>query len=283
MIKKSSTPSSVNIFYRPDNPAAKAWAEKITLWLHKHYPKVTTTEKRPDAVIVLGGDGTILEAASRYQRSNPVILGLNLGHVGFLASVREEAKFINALAKFFSGKYWLVDRMMLQASVWRKGKNIFKTNSLNDVAIQNPIGMVELEASIEDHPLQYIRGTGVLVATATGSTAHNLSAHGPIVMPNIECLILTELFDHSIPTPSLIIDKDRIISMKILFFRKRGILSVSKTGKPADLLLISGDSTVFPLEIGDIVKIRRSKMLVRFAELEKHYFFKSLQEKFSFR
>ena len=121
------------------------------------------------------------------------------------------------------------------------------------------------------------------MATATGSTAQNLSAHGPIVMPSIECLILTELFDHNIPTPSIVIDQDKSVTLKILNFRKRGVLTIKKTGKPADVLLVSGDSTIFPLNKGDVIKIRRSHRLVKFAELEKNYFFKSLQEKFAFR
>ena len=282
-MKKVSRIKTIGIFYREDNSAAKLWAAKIKSWIGKKHPRVKIVEKRPEALIVLGGDGTILEAAGRYQNVKPILVGLNLGHVGFLASVREPAKFFRALEKFFSHQYWVVEKMMLEASVWRNGKSVFSTNSLNDIVVQNPLGMVEIEVGIEDHPLQFIRGTGALVATATGSTAQNLSAHGPIVMPSIECLILTELFDHNIPTPSIVIDQDKSVTLKILNFRKRGVLTIKKTGKPADVLLVSGDSTIFPLNKGDVIKIRRSHRLVKFAELEKNYFFKSLQEKFAFR
>ena len=124
-MKNPSTPKKVTLFYRPDHPAAEIWAAKIRAWLGKKHPGIVITDKKPEAVIVLGGDGTILEAASRYAKITPVILGLNLGHVGFLAAARAEEKFMGALARFFSGKYWLVERMMLEAGVWRNGKNIF--------------------------------------------------------------------------------------------------------------------------------------------------------------
>lgn len=274
---------TVSIFHRPDNKEATAWAEKIRLWTSKKHPKVKIVEKNPQAVIVLGGDGTILEAANKYQAGSPIILGLNLGHVGFLAAVRKPENFLPSLQKFFRGKYITVNRMMLEAAIERRGKKIYTARSLNDVSIQNPIGMVDLEVSIEKHSTQYIHGTGILVATATGSTAYNLSAHGPIVMPNIECLVLTELLDHNIPTPSMVIEKDKTIVIKVRSFRKRGLLAVAKTGKAADVLLASDGETIFPLEIGDIIKVRRSKQSVPFAELEKNYFFKSLQEKFAFR
>ena len=122
-----------------------------------------------------------------------------------------------------------------------------------------------------------------MVATATGSTAYNMSAHGPIVMPDIKCLIVTEILDHSIPTPSIIVKYQNKIFIKVLNYRKRGILSLSKTGQKIDTLLISDGDTVFPLEKGDIVTIQSHPQPIRFAELERHYFFKSLQEKFGFK
>jgi NAD+ kinase len=274
---------TVALFHLPDNDRAILWTNKIKQWLQKNYPRVKITSHKPQAVIVLGGDGTILEAARKYETQKPVIVGLNLGHVGFLASVREQKNFLKGLRILFSGKHKITERMMLSASVVRNGKMVFKTNSLNDVVIQSILGILEMEVGIERQPIQYIRGTGVLVATATGSTAYNLSAHGPIVMPDIKCFIVTELMDHNIPTPSIVIKRDREIYIKVLNFRKRGILSVTKTGKPVDVILASDSGKVFPLEEADIIYIRRSPRLIRFAEFEKNYFFKSLQEKFAFK
>ncbi len=274
---------SVAVFHLPDNDRAILWTKKITQWIGKNYPRIKITAQKPDAVIVLGGDGTILEAVRKYETQKPIITGLNLGHVGFLASVRKQKNFLKGLSSLFENHYKITERMMLSALVMRNKKIVFKTNSLNDIVIQSLLGILEMEVGVEKQPIQYIRGTGVLVATATGSTAFNLSAHGPIVMPDIKCFIVTELMDHNIPTPSIVIKRDREIYIKITHFRKRGVLSITKTGKPVDVILASDCGKVFPLEEGDEIIVRKSPRLVRFAEFEHHYFFKSLQEKFGFK
>lgn len=232
---------------------------------------------------MLGGDGAILEAARKYQNDGSLILGLNLGRIGFLASCRDQKKFLASIAAVLAGKHRVAKRMMLASRVIRRGKTIFSSSSLNDVVIQNPLGIVKLAASIEGHPFQYVRGTGLLVSTATGSTAYNLSAHGPIVMPDIKCFIITELLDHNIPTPSIVIKRNQEIVISILDFRARGLLSVTKTGERADVLLVSDSDLVCALTKGDMVIVSHSPRLVKFAEIEKGYFFKSLHEKFAFR
>ena len=277
---KNQAPS-VGFFYRPGVKKAKLWSEKVEKWLVRNYPKIKINNKNPRILIVLGGDGTILEASKKYQRST--ILGLNLGHVGFLASIRNEKNFLPHLKKFFKGDYRLTKKMMLSAEVVRNKKIVFSTSALNDVAIINPINMVDLAIKVEGHEFQYIHGTGALVSTATGSTAFNLSAHGPLIMPDIKCFILTELWDHSIPTPSLIVKRNREIEIKVADFRERGLISITKTNQPVDILLISDGETIFPLKKNDLIKIRRSPRLIKFVEIEKNYFLKSLKEKFAFR
>lgn len=273
---------TINFFLRPDNKQAVLWQKKITEWLKRNHPKLKTDGKDPDIVLALGGDGTILGAAREYQKSTPIILGLNLGQVGFLASVREPSQFLSAIEKILKGECKIIERMMLKAEVVRNRKTIFHVESLNDAVVQNPFGMVALRVDIEDHPVQNIRGTGILVATATGSTAYNLSAHGPILMPDIKGFILTEILDHNIPTPSIVVKYNRKIFIEVVDFRERGLFSISQTGQKIDVVLISDGETIFPLQKGDIVKIEQSPNMVRFAELEPHYFFKSLQEKFGF-
>ncbi len=274
---------NLSLFYHPDSRKAATWAEKIKRFLRRKYPAVKINKGKPKAVIVIGGDGTIIDAARQYQRLGAIIFGMNLGHVGFLASVRESRKFLSALNQFLKGNCRTVSRMMIAATVKRGNKVVFESNALNEVVIQNPLGILELEVDIEGHPVQYIRGTGVLVATGGGSTAYNLSAHGPIVMPDIKCMIVTELMDHNIPTPSIVVKRNREVSVKIKDFRKRGLFSLSKTGEKVDVIMIVDGDAIFTLERGDVIKIRRSPRLVKFVELEKHYFFKSLQEKFAFK
>ena len=273
----------VSIYFHNDSPRSVLWGKKTEKWIKTNYPKVLLSAKKPQVVIVAGGDGTLLEAVQKFKNPNPVIFGLNTGHVGFLASVRNKKDFFGALRKLFKGDYRVAKKMMIRAEVRRKGKKILEMNALNEVSIQNPLGMVELEVAIDGHSFQYIHGTGVMVATATGSTAYNFSAHGPIVMPDIKCMILTEIMDHNIPTPS-VVKRDREVEIKVLDFRKRGLIKIAKTGAPADVLITAdvGESLT-ALERGDLIKIKRTPLLIKFAELERGYFFKSLQEKFGFR
>ena len=143
--------------------------------------------------------------------------------------------------------------------------------------------MVELEERIAGYPVKHIQGTGILIATATGSTAYNLSAHGPIVMPDIKCFIVTEVLDHSIPSPRIVVKHNNTVNVKVVSFRKRDVISYSKTEKKLDVLLIADGESLFPLEERDEIIIGNSPHMTKFAELEKNYFFKSLQEKFGFR
>ncbi len=275
--------STLDIFHRPDNVRAIAWSRKIKAWLKKNHPKVKIGGDKVSSIVVLGGDGTILEAARTSRKINPLILGLNLGEIGFLASAREPKNFIKAVRQLLHGDYSVARRMMISASVLRNGKEAFSTDSLNEVSVQSLLGIVKIGVSIENHPLQFIRGTGMLVSTATGSTAYNLSAHGPIVMPEIECLILTEILDHNIPTPSIVVKEDMKIVLTVLDFRKRGILSIPETGETVDVLLIADGETVFALQSKDRIVLRRSLHAIKLVELERNYFFKSLEEKFGFK
>ena len=297
--------TTFHIFYHPQNTRAVFWAAKINGFIKKQFPELKADPKKPDVVIVLGGDGTILEAARKFHELGSIMFGLNLGNVGFLASVREEKDFLKALGNFLKGKFGIIERMMLSAQVVRRGpdvkniedprfsnralreenrdKVVFTAEALNEIVVKNPLGMVELQAKVAGHPVQYIRGTGLLVSTATGSTAYNLSAHGPIVMPDIKCFVITELLDHSIPSPSMVVKYNSIVDIKVVSFKKRGIISLSKTNKKIDVLLIADGESVFPLEEKDEITIKSSPHLVKFAELEKNYFFKSLKEKFNFK
>ncbi|MDP3935010.1 MAG: NAD(+)/NADH kinase [Candidatus Giovannonibacteria bacterium] len=274
------------LFFRSGNKEAVVWAGKIRRRLKKRHPKIKFAEspaERPGAVLVLGGDGTILEAARIFQKYQPVILGLNLGSTGFLASVREPKKFFPSIEKFLKGDFKKVERMMIQAKVLRKNKIVFEASALNEITIQNFLGMAELEVAMEKYPIQHIRGSGVMVSTSTGSTAYNLSAHGPIVMPSIKCMVLTEIMDHNIPTPSIVVKRGMEIDIRVDDFRKRGMLSIKNTGVDADVILSADGESIFPLEKSDLIKITESPRLAKFAELEPNYFFKSLHEKFAFR
>jgi len=275
---------NVSFYYRSDNTPAEYWAEKLRKWIKSKHSDVQLNDKKPELLIVMGGDGTVLEAAKAYgSKSNPLILGLNLGHVGFLTSVREPKNFLPALDKFFRNKYSVVERMVLSVSVIRNGKNIFTSEALNEAVIHNLLGMVDVDVQIDGTVIKELRGSGVMVSTATGSTAYNLSAHGPIVEPDIKCIILTELLSHDVPSPSIVFKYSKELHFKIKSFRKRGLVSINGSKDKADVILMTDGDKLFPLEEKDTIVVKNSSHLVRFVEFEKNYFFKSLKEKFSIK
>lgn len=271
----------LGFYHRADNALALYWVDKIRKFLNKKFSKVEIVDSNPDVLVALGGDGTVLEASKKFHyTSNPMILGLNLGNVGFLTSVRQSKDFLSALDKFFKGKHLVIERMMLTVSVLRNEKNVFSSEALNEVVIENPIGMVDMEVSIRGTIIRKLRGSGVLVSTATGSTAYNLSAHGPIVMPDIKCLIMTELMTHNVPSPSIVFKYNQEINFKIKNFRERKFISLGDGKIKADVILITDGGEPFPLKEQDIIVIKSSQHLIKFVEFEKNYFFKSVKEQF---
>src|SRR3989338_3195823 len=109
---------TLSIFYRKDNRRAVFWNTKILTWLAREYPRIAVSSRNSDALLVLGGDGTILEAVQRYPKKVRAVFGLNLGHTGFLASVREPRMFLPSLRAFLKGEYTTVKRMMVEVGVY---------------------------------------------------------------------------------------------------------------------------------------------------------------------
>ena len=291
MNKKIHKFKKIIIHYRADIKKSREWHDKIAKWLKLHYPETKivapsnlSKDKKaaPDVIIVLGGDGTILEAARKYHKWNPLIVGFNLGRVGFLASVREESRFLKSLKLLFEKKYKADSRLMISASLLRNNKVIAELDAVNEILIQHLLGIVRLKVEIEQYPFQYINGNGVLISTASGSTALNLSAHGPIVMPNIKCFIVTELLDHNLPTPSVIVKRNNTITVTVEDYRKQNKFIITKTKKTVDVILSADGDNIIPLRKNDKILIRESKYQIRIAEMEKNYFLKSVQEKFAF-
>src|SRR5207253_1005169 len=114
--------------------------------------------------IVLGGDGTIMEAARKYAKENVVLLGINLGNLGFLASVNNPNDFQVLLDKFFKGDFSVNPGIIIDARVIREGKEVFCTEAFNEVVVQSPLGIVEIGVGIGEEMVEEIRGTGVLVS-----------------------------------------------------------------------------------------------------------------------
>ncbi len=167
-----------------------------------------------EIAIVLGGDGTILRAAELVREQNTPILGINLGHVGFLAEV-EKLTNSEILKAIIEKNYKTEDRMILGYKVLRGEKEISSGWALNEVTIErNDHQMIEVLAQIDHRPLSRWGCDAVICATPTGSTAYAFSAGGPVVWPEVNALVLLPLAAHALfsrpmvvsPTSEIVID-----------------------------------------------------------------------------
>jgi len=243
--------------------------------------KLLKGDEYPDLVIILGGDGSILEAVQKYQPLGAKFMGLNLGTVGFLTAVRDYRHFSKAIKAAIAGKLKIQKRMLLHAEVMRKGKKIFSGVALNELLIQNLLGMVDLEILQDGKLLLTCWGTGLLVATPTGSTAYNLSAHGPILYPELECMIITKLLDHSIPIPSILVEADKQLTVKIKSFRKTDRLILAEDNKTIDVIVSLDAQSNISAEPGDSITLKKNKTPSEFLVYDDDNFLKSLREQFS--
>lgn len=220
--------------------------------------------------IVLGGDGTILLAAELLRGSGAPLLGVNLGHVGFLAeSEKEDLQFTidQALAK----NYQVDERLTLEVSVRDSGQEIFRTFALNEATVEKAdrSRMVELALEVDGRPVSSFGCDGVVLSTPTGSTAYSFSAGGPIVWPQVQAMVLTPLSAHALFSRPLVIDPGSSLAVEIL----------PRNSQPA-VLWCDGRRGV-DLPPGSRVSATKSSEPVRLARLHPAPFSDRLVRKFS--
>ncbi|KAF0197401.1 MAG: NAD+ kinase [Bacillota bacterium] len=168
------------------------------------------------AIIVLGGDGTLLSVARRWPFWGVPLLGVNLGHLGFLTEV-EERGTKEAVAMIAKNEIRLQERMMLKATVHRKGIRVSEAFALNDCVVTKGAfaRMIRLEVHIGKSYLETFPADGVIIATPTGSTAYSLSAGGPIVDPSMQLMLLTPICPHMLQARPVVISAREKIRIKL--------------------------------------------------------------------
>lgn len=168
-----------------------------------------------DIIIAIGGDGTIIHAASFAAEYDKPILGINAGRLGFLAGLEKQELYL--LKNLFTGNYTTDKRMMLKVSHISDGDVKGEYHCLNDciVARGSSLRLCEIDATYDKGKINTFLGDGLVVATPTGSTAYSLSAGGPVVDTAIESLILTPICTHSLFTRSMIFQSDSVIRLKV--------------------------------------------------------------------
>ena len=227
-------------------------------------------EDQLELVMVLGGDGTILKAAEIVRESATPLMGINLGHVGFLAESEREG-LSHAVARVVAKDYLVKERFTLDVRVLVEGKEVYRTWALNEATVEKSAAerMLEVVVEIDRRPLSSFGCDGVIMATPTGSTAYAFSAGGPVVWPSVEAMLLVPLSAHALFSRPMVISPRSLLAVEVLD-RSAG------TG----VLWCDGRRT-HDLPVGARVEVSRSKKSVRLARLRQGPFTDRLVRKFS--
>ena len=230
-------------------------------------PTAELSEALPgaDLLVSLGGDGTILHLAPLVKESSVPLVGVNLGHKGFLTELDIESadKLLDAAA----GRFEIVPRMMLDVQLVRGGEAVFSDTAINEALISGIVQNVRLTALGDGERILTFSGDGVIVSSPTGSTAYSMSAGGPLVEPQAENLILTPICAHMLAARSFVLSPERVVTICPRELEdKRCILSCDGRG-------------MIDLRDGDQVIVRRSDYKLCFADLGTKSFYETAFEK----
>lgn len=223
---------------------------------------------RCDLAVVVGGDGTLLNAGRSLAEAEVPILGVNQGRLGFLVDVSPE-EMTARLDEILQGRFIEEPRTLLQACIRRDSRSIAQADALNDVVIhiRDVVRMIEFDTYIDGRMVNSQRADGIVVATPTGSTAYALSGGGPILHPALDALVLVPICPHTLSYRPIVVDGDRRIEI---------VLCGDET-TPAQIAF-DGQSAV-DLAPGDQVLITRKDKRLRLIHPEGYDYFHILRAK----
>lgn len=224
-----------------------------------------------DYILVLGGDGTLLNAASTVSHVDIPLFGINLGTVGFLTE-GEVTNLAAIMERLLSDDFSIQERMMIRGSV-RSGDNaVLRKRALNDIVISRAgfSRLIGLDVYVNGSFLNAYEGDGIIISTPTGSTGYNLSAGGPIVDPMAQLMIITPVCPHSLTSKSIVLPSDAEVSIAIA--KKR------KTQETEAIVSFDGGNDL-ELSAGDILDICVSKRTTKLIKASDVNFYEILRNK----
>lgn len=229
-----------------------------------------------DCLLVLGGDGTVLEAAHLAAGTGTPILGINIGNVGYLAEV-EVQNWQQALNRVIGGGYEIESRMMLDGFVTDCNRHQYPGaygEALNDIVITRNRGLQVLEFNVyvDSQFLNCFSADGMIIATATGSTAYSMSAGGPIVEPKARLILLTPISPHTLNNRSIVLSSDDRITIE---------MNPPRNGKKLYAECDFDGSGTIELHSGDKINISASGGTTRLIRLNRRSFLETLHKKIS--
>jgi NAD+ kinase len=274
------------IISKPQKPELTTILRDLITWLESHHyeyvldPESATyvqssagvkrqdlPQRHPNLVIVLGGDGTLLAAARVFAKTTTPILSVNLGSLGFLTEI-PLSELYDTLQAWCDNSAGIELRRMMHVELHREG-NLFQVwDVLNDVVVAKGAiaRMVEFLVEIDGQFVASFRADGIIVSTPTGSTAYNLAAAGPIVMPSVNAMVVTPICPHLLTIRPIVVPGDSIIQVGVV-------------GVPNETYLTVDGQEAVSLVLGDMVLCRRSEYSVRLLRLHPNGLFNVLRSK----
>ncbi len=233
--------------------------------------RIVGQPEQAESILVLGGDGTLLRAATDLVHCNIPFLGINIGGLGFLAEV-DKASIDQALDRLVSDDFALENRMMLLGTVNDKTFSPYTEHALNDIVIvgTSPLHLSYFSLTVNGLLLNRYVADGMIVSTPTGSTGYNLSAGGPIIEPRAEMILLTPLCHHSLRSRSIILSPEDDITITV---------DTDKYNREQELVAVFDGNRRINLATDDTIKITRSEKATSIIKLSTTNFFEILQRK----
>ena len=232
-------------------------------------PRAELPLHKPELVIVLGGDGTLLAVGRIFSSTGTPLLSVNLGTLGFLTEVRLAELYLT-LEGWCHNCHLIEERAMLRAELWRAGNKHSEYDALNDIVVTKGeiARMGDFAVELDGKPVAHFRADGVIVATPTGSTAYNLAANGPILTPNVDALVVTPICPHLLTLRPIVVRGDASLTVRV-----EGIPNLA-------LLTVDGQRAV-ELCLNDEIRCHRSPYTVKLVRLNEGGFFEALRTKLS--
>ncbi len=275
-------PETVLLVVHPGRPAALDMAAACARGLAQRGIQVVALEEAPpgldvprgdgsepiDLVVVFGGDGSILRGSEIARAHDVPLLGVNLGHVGFLAELDEEEAG-DIVEHIAAGNLTIQERMTLDVQVLRDGEVVSSSWALNEASIEKSARerMIQVVVEVDGRPLSQWGCDGVLFATPTGSTGYAWSAGGPVVWPTVDAMLLVPVSAHALFARPMVVSSATLLALEVL------------PGSPSAVLSCDGRRLI-PLEPGDRVEVVRGARPVRLARLRDSLFVDRLVAKF---
>jgi NAD+ kinase len=230
-------------------------------------PRHEMPAEAPELVIVLGGDGTLLSAARVFAKTETPILSVNLGSLGFLTEVRL-ADLYTTLEGWCKNCFTVDSRSMLHSELWRDGDLAGEHEALNDVVVAKGAiaRMGDFRIQLDGQVAATFRADGVIVSTPTGSTAYSLAANGPILLPDVDALVISPVCPH-------------LLTLRPMVVRGDANIVVSIVGVPDQTFLTVDGQEAVLMKVGDELHCHRSKHTVRLVRLRASGFFDVLRSK----